>query len=97
MTKIILAFLRYLFFLWLALSGAIAQEQNDILQPEIDVEIKNEFAEISDLVSHSLEAKNAGRPVVAKHWMIVTANPYASDVGANILRRGGTAAGGSRA
>ena len=24
--------------------------------------------------------------------MVVTANPYASDVGANILRRGGTAA-----
>ena len=92
MMKIILAFLEYLFFLCLALSGAIAQEQNDLLQPEIDVEIKNEFAGISDLVSHSLEAKNAGKPVVARNWMIVTANPYASDVGANILRRGGTAA-----
>jgi len=92
MIKITLAFLEYLFFIWLALSSAIAQEQNDLLQPEIDVEIKNEFAEISDLVSHSLEAKNAGKPVVARHWMIVTANPYASDVGANILRRGGTAA-----
>ena len=92
MAKIILAFLLDLFFLSFALSGATAQEQNDILQPELNVEIKNEFSKISDLVSHSLEAKNAGRPVVSRRWMIVTANPHASDAGANILRRGGTAA-----
>ena len=92
MAKIILAFLLNLFFLWFALSGATAQEQNDILQPELNVEIKNEFSKISNLVSHSLEAKNAGRSVVARRWMIVTANPHASDAGANILRQGGTAA-----
>ena len=53
MTKIITAFLGYLFFLWFSLSGATAQEQNDRLQPEIDVEIENEFSKISDLVSLS--------------------------------------------
>ena len=40
----------------------------------------------------SLDAKNRGKSVVSSDWMIVTANPYASDVGANVLRRGGTAA-----
>ena len=44
MTKIITAFLGYLFFLWFLLSDATAQEQNDHLQPEIDVEIENEFS-----------------------------------------------------
>ena len=43
MTKIITAFLGYLFFLWFLLSGATAQEQNDRLQPEIDVEIEMNF------------------------------------------------------
>ena len=78
--------------LWVVLSNTLAQENNDFLQPEIGVKIGNEFAKISDLVLHSLEAKNNGKSVVGSDWMIVTANPYATDVGANILRRGGTAA-----
>ena len=73
-------------------SGTLAQAQNDFLQPESGVEIGNEFSEISDLVSHSLEKKKSGKSVVASNWMVVTANPYASDAGANILSRGGTAA-----
>ena len=73
-------------------SGTFAQAQNDFLQPESGVEIGNEFSEISDLVSHSLEKKKSGKSVVASNWMVVTANPYASDAGANILSRGGTAA-----
>ena len=44
------------------------------------------------MVSQSLEAKNNGKSVVGNEWMIVTANPYATDVGSNILERGGTAA-----
>ena len=44
MTKIITAFLGYLFFLWFFAISATAQEQNDRLQPEIDVEIGNEFS-----------------------------------------------------
>ena len=92
MNKIILSITGCLVFLWAALSSSVAQEKSDFLQPEIDVEIGNGFSKISDLVTQSLEAKNSGKSVVGSDWMIVTANPYASDVGANILRRGGTAA-----
>ena len=92
MNKIILLCTGYLVFLSVELSSALGQEKNDFLQPEIHVEIGNEFSKISDLALHSLEAKNSGRSVVGSDWMIVTANPYATDVGANILRRGGTAA-----
>ena len=92
MNKIILSITGCLVFLWAALSSSVAQEKSDFLQPEIDVAIGNEFSKISDLVTQSLEAKNSGKSVVGSDWMIVTANPYATDVGANILLRGGTAA-----
>ena len=92
MNKIILFITGCLVFLWAALSSSVAQEKSDFLQPEIDVEIGNGFSKISDLATQSLEAKNSGKSVVGSDWMIVTANPYASDVGANILIRGGTAA-----
>ena len=92
MNKIILSITGLLVFLWASLSSTVAQEKNDFLQPEIDVEIGNEFLKISDSVVLSLEAKNSGKSVVGSDWMIVTASPYASNVGANILRRGGTAA-----
>ena len=92
MKKITFLLIGYLFFLWVELSSALAQEKNDFVQPEIDVEIGNGFSEISDLVSQSLEAKNNGKSVFGNDWMIVTANPYATDVGSNILQHGGTAA-----
>ena len=82
----------FLVFLWVALFSTLAQEKNDLLQPEVDVEIGTEFSKISDLVAHSLDAKNNGESVVGNDWMIVTANPYATDIGAAILRGGGTAA-----
>ena len=91
MLKIITSIFGSLIFFVLP-SGTFAQAQNDFLQPESGVEIGNEFSEISDLVSHSLEKKKSGKSVVANNWMVVTANPYASDAGANILSRGGTAA-----
>ena len=91
MLKIITSIFVSLIFFVLP-SGTLAQAQNDFLQPESGVEIGNEFSEISDLVSHSLEKKKSGKSVVASNWMVVTANPYASDAGANILSRGGTAA-----
>ena len=91
MLKIITSIFGSLIFFVLP-SGILAQAQNDFLQPESGVEIGNEFSEISDLVSHSLEKKKSGKSVVASNWMVVTANPYASDAGANILSRGGTAA-----
>ena len=85
MYKIIISITVFLVFLWVALSSSIASQENDNLSPEIDVEIGNEFAKISDLVVHSLEAKNNGKSVVGSNWMIVTANPYATDVGAKTL------------
>ena len=91
MLKIITSIFGSLIFFVLP-SGTLAQAQNDYLQPESGVELGNEFSEISDLVSHSLEKKKSGKSVVASNWMVVTANPYASDAGANILSRGGTAA-----
>ena len=91
MLKIITSIFGSLIFFVLP-SGILAQAQNDFLQPESGVELGNEFSEISDLVSHSLEKKKSGKSVVASNWMVVTANPYASDAGANILSRGGTAA-----
>ena len=91
MLKIITSIFGSLIFFVLP-SGTFAQAQNDFLQPESGVELGNEFSEISDLVSHSLEKKKSGKSVVASNWMVVTANPYASDAGANILSRGGTAA-----
>ncbi len=57
MKTTILTFLLNLLFYWLALSGATAQQQNDFLQPEIEVEIANEFSEISNTVAFSLKAK----------------------------------------
>ena len=92
MNKIISSIMGFLVFLWVALSSTLAQEKNDLLQPEVDVEIGTEFSKISDLVAHSLDAKNNGVSVVGNDWMIVTANPYATDIGAAILRGGGTAA-----
>ena len=54
-----------------------AQEAADAVQPETTI---------------SLNSKAAGTPVEAQDWMIVAANPLASQAGAKVLRRGGTAA-----
>ena len=62
MLKIITSIFVSLIFFVLP-SGTLAQAQNDFLQPESGVEIGNEFSEISDLVSHSLEKKKSGKQV----------------------------------
>ena len=54
-----------------------AQEAADAVQPETTI---------------SLNAKLVGTPVEAQDWMIVAANPLASQAGAKVLARGGTAA-----
>ena len=48
--------------------------------------------ELSPEVKKSLDNKLKGKMVTAENWMIVTANPYASVAGAEILEKGGTAA-----
>lgn len=54
-----------------------AQEAADAVQPETTI---------------SINAKAAGTPVEAQKWMVVAANPLASQAGAKVLERGGTAA-----
>jgi gamma-glutamyltranspeptidase/glutathione hydrolase len=61
----------------LAPFAVLAQEAADAVQPETTI---------------SLNAKAAGSPVIAQDWMIVAANPLASQAGAKVLARGGTAA-----
>lgn len=61
----------------LAPLAAFSQDAADAVQPETTI---------------SLNAKAAGAPVEAKEWMVVAANPLASQAGAKVLARGGTAA-----
>ncbi|MEM9579684.1 MAG: gamma-glutamyltransferase [Pseudomonadota bacterium] len=61
----------------LAASPFAAQQVADQFEPEIGV---------------ALEAKASGTPVQASDWMVVAANPLASEAGAKILAQGGTAA-----
>lgn len=61
----------------LAPFAVLAQDAADAVQPE---------------TTTSLNSKAAGVPVEAQDWMIVAANPLASQAGAKVLARGGTAA-----
>ena len=92
MKKVVLLFCGYLIFFCLPPLNGFTHEQNEQIQQENNIKTRSEYFKISDLVSNSLEAKFVGKSVVANDWMVVTANPYATDVGANVLRRGGTAA-----
>ena len=47
---------------------------------------------LSAQLGDALRDKDAGRPVQAQDWMVVTAHPLASQAGARVLREGGTAA-----
>ena len=57
--------------------AVLAQDAADAVQPETTI---------------SINAKAAGTPVEATDWMVVAANPLASQAGAKVLARGGTAA-----
>ncbi len=61
----------------LAPFAVFAQDAADAVQPETTI---------------SINAKAAGTPVEASDWMVVAANPLASQAGAKVLSRGGTAA-----
>ena len=77
-----------LFLLQIILSNA------DQLSDETIPETFNSLSveELSPEVKKSLDNKLKGKMVTAENWMIVTANPYASVAGAEILKKGGTAA-----
>ena len=57
--------------------AAFAQEAADAVAPE---------------VATALKSKAASEPVQAEKWMIAAANPLAAKAGADVLRRGGSAA-----
>ena len=85
-----------------------AQQQSDAIAPEPATEAAPEaaaevadgtapadpagFAALSPAIAHSLAQKAAGRPVAARNWMIVAANPHAAQAGARMLAQGGSAA-----
>ena len=50
------------------------------------------LVQVSPAVRAAQDAKADGRAVVAENWMVVAANPLASDAGAKVLKAGGTAA-----
>ena len=67
-----------------------SNQLSDEFTPEVFESLSIEEQSIE--VKRSLQFKLEGRPVKSNKWMIVTANPYASVAGAEILERGGTAA-----
>jgi gamma-glutamyltranspeptidase/glutathione hydrolase len=77
-----------LLFLQIIISKA--EQLSDKVTPESfdSISIEGQLPEIKN----SLQNKIQGKKVISKNWMIVTANPYASVAGAEILEKGGTAA-----
>lgn len=75
----------------LALSAPIvfAQETADTVAPEDATALG---ADTSGILAASQAAKDAGKPVQAKDWMIVAAHPAAVKAGGRVLAQGGTAA-----
>ncbi len=73
-------------------SPALAQQASDVIVPEPETEVTQDFPGISDGATSALEAKREGRPVEAEDWMVAAAHPLAVDAGARVLREGGTAA-----
>ena len=63
------------------INNAIALQQSDKINPE-NYNIKTE---------KFINLKNNGKPIIAKKWMVVTANQQASKIAAKILSQGGTA------
>lgn len=68
---------------------ALAQEAADRVAPE---KAGAGSLQVPAMLSASAEAKAAGRPVDADHWMISAANPLAVEAGSTVLAQGGTAA-----
>ncbi|WP_319826025.1 gamma-glutamyltransferase [Thalassovita sp.] len=68
---------------------AVAEQAADRVAPELG---GAGVQALSPAVQTAQQAKAAGQPVLADHWMITAANPYAVQAGARVLRAGGTAA-----
>ncbi len=70
--------------------GASAQQAADAVAPEAASE--GTFAALSPQIAGALDAKARGVPVMAADWMVAAANPLATQAGADVLAKGGTAA-----
>ncbi|MFN3208679.1 MAG: gamma-glutamyltransferase [Roseovarius sp.] len=70
-------------------AAAGAQQAADGVQPEI---AGAGSVVTSGAVAKSVAAKQAGRPVEAREWMVAAANPLAVEAGARVLQEGGSAA-----
>jgi len=84
---------RIVFGLWLLLAGiappwATAQQAADTVAPE---GAGAGQVAASPEAAAALAAKAAGRPVAARDWMVVAANPLAAEAGARVLDAGGSA------
>lgn len=70
----------------------MAQQTSDIVVPEPETEVTQDFLGISDAGRAALDAKAAGESVEAENWMVAAAHPLAVEAGARVLREGGNAA-----
>ncbi|MGD9861661.1 MAG: gamma-glutamyltransferase family protein, partial [Pseudodonghicola sp.] len=69
-----------------------AQQAADAVAPESATATAPRVAPVSAAVADALRAKQAGKPVIGKDWMIAAANPHAAEAGAAVLQAGGSAA-----
>ena len=80
------------FALALALATPLtAQQATDSVDPETETAL-SQFGSLSAEAEAALAQKLEGSPTSAENWMIAAANPLAVEAGADVLRRGGTAA-----
>jgi gamma-glutamyltranspeptidase/glutathione hydrolase len=70
----------------------MAQQTSDVVVPEPQTEVTQDFPGISDAARAALDTKAAGESVEAESWMVAAANPLAVEAGARVLREGGNAA-----
>ena len=77
----------------LMLAGpAMAQQASDVIVPEPQTQVTQDFPGISDAAATALATKRDGLAVQADDWMVTAAHPLAVDAGARVLRNGGNAA-----
>lgn len=83
---------KFYIFLFFILNSNVAMpsDQSDRIDPEIFDNISLELN--IEKIENSIVFKKKGKPIIGDKWMIVTANPYATVAGAEILESGGSAA-----
>ncbi|MFN3661966.1 gamma-glutamyltransferase [Yoonia sp.] len=77
---------------FLLAAPVMAQQASDVIVPEPETQVTQDFPGISDAAAAALDAKREGRTVEADDWMVAAAHPLAVEAGAQVLRDGGNAA-----